>query len=71
MPDNPFGFAALDLGLGDPLSAQVKDETEEQRKKRLLLQQQRTALGPAAMSLGLGGFGQAMNMGGGLMGRGR
>ncbi len=49
-----MGQAATDLGLG--LTDQLKDETEEQRKKRLQLQQQRMALGPAAMSLGLGGF---------------
>jgi len=52
------GMAAADLGLGgDSLGQQVKDETEEQRKKRLQLAQQRLALGPAAQSLGLGGYG--------------
>jgi hypothetical protein len=49
---SPAGTA---LGLGDPLSAQVKDETEEERKKRLQLAQMRTAVGPAGMALGLGG----------------
>ena len=49
--------AASDLGLGDVLGQQVKDETDEQRKKRLLLAQQRLASGPASMSLGLGGYG--------------
>ncbi len=49
--------SSTDLGLGGDLSGQLKDETEEQRKKRLQLQQQRMALGPASMSLGLGGYG--------------
>ena len=48
--------SALGLG-GDSLGQQVKDETAEERKKRLQLQQQRLALGPAGQSLGLGGFG--------------
>jgi hypothetical protein len=49
------GNAATDLGLtGADLTGQLKDETAEQRKKRLLLTQQQQALGPAAMSLGLG-----------------
>jgi len=48
--------ASVDLGLGgNSLTQQVKDETEEQRKKRLQLEQSKLALGPAAMSLGLGG----------------
>lgn len=47
-PSDPLSPASQDLGL------QLKDETDEQRKKRLLLQQQKMALGPAAMSLGLG-----------------
>lgn len=52
------GMAASDLGLGgDDLSQQVKDETDEQRKKRLQLAQQKLALGPAAQTLGLGGYG--------------
>ena len=53
-----FSNASMDLGLtGGDLQSQVKDETEEQRKKRLQLQQQQQALGPAAMSLGLGAYG--------------
>jgi hypothetical protein len=38
MAGNPYGLtgiASLDLGLGDMLGQQQKDETEEQRKKRL------------------------------------
>jgi hypothetical protein len=50
---SPAGQA---LGLGNSLSQQLADETEEQRKKRLQLQQQQMALGPAAMTLGLGGY---------------
>lgn len=51
--------AATDLGLGSALSQQVKDQTEEERKRRQMLgigpmqQQQGTA---AQMLLG-GGFG--------------
>jgi hypothetical protein len=44
------------LNLGGSLAQQVKDETDEQRKKRLQLAQQQQALGPAGMSLGLGGY---------------
>jgi hypothetical protein len=48
---------ALGLGgLGDPLGKQVQNESDEERKKRLLLSQQRIALGPAGQSLGLGGY---------------
>ena len=58
MPQNPFGSPAVsDLGLGDMLGMQVKDETEEMRKKRLLqMQQQRGGMlpGNAASMLGLG-----------------
>lgn len=51
------GNAAMDLGLGgNNLTDQVGAETAAERKKRLLLQQQRAALGPAASTLGLGGF---------------
>ena len=49
--------AAVDLGMGGDLGQQLKDETEAQRKKRLLLDRQRLALGPAAQSLGLGAYG--------------
>ena len=53
-----IGMAATDLGLGgDALGQQLKSETEEERKKRLALASQRQSLGPAAMSLGLGGYG--------------
>ncbi len=46
-----------ELGLGgDSLGQQLKDETDEERKRRLQLLQQRLALGPAGQSLGLGGF---------------
>jgi hypothetical protein len=59
LPSRSQGFsaAAQSLGLGDGLSQQVKDETEEERKKRLARAQQMSLLGPAAMSLGLDGTG--------------
>lgn len=49
LPSNSTGYpsAADALGLGDMLSNQVADETEEQRKKRMAEQQQRQMLGPA------------------------
>jgi hypothetical protein len=52
---SPMGQAlGLNLGNSEPLQQQVKNETAEERKKRLILQQQKLAVGPAAMSLGLG-----------------
>jgi len=50
----PLSPAGSMLGLGDPLGQQVKDETEEERKRRLQMAQVRTAVGPAGMALGLG-----------------
>lgn len=48
---------AQSLGLGgDALSQQVKDESEEERRRRLQLSQQKLALGPAGQSLGLGAY---------------
>lgn len=49
--------AAMSLGPDAALASQVKGETEEERKKRLKLQQQMSLMGPAAMSLGLTGNG--------------
>lgn len=51
------GQAATDLGLGADLQAQVKDETDEERKKRMLAQQ----MSPGAMSL----LGPSMGLTGG------
>lgn len=52
------GSATADLGLGDMLGQQTKDETEEARKKRMLQIQQERMMGPAAQSLlGAGGYG--------------
>lgn len=51
----PTGSAVTDLGMN--LQAQLKDETDEQRKKRLQMAQTRLAMGPAAQTLGLGGYG--------------
>ena len=48
--------AAMDLGLGGGLQQQVKDETDEERKKRLQLAQQRAMMGPAATMLGIQGM---------------
>lgn len=52
--------ASSDLGLGGALVEQVKDQTDEERKKRQRREQEMRALGPAASALGL------MGMGGGL-----
>jgi hypothetical protein len=58
MTTTTSGQAASDLGLGGAgLSQQVKDETDDERRRRLALAQQKLALGPAAQSLGLGGYG--------------
>lgn len=60
MPLGPSftGNAASDLGLGQQLADQVKSETDEERKKRMRLQQ----MSPGAAQL----FGSAM--GGGMTG---
>lgn len=42
--------ASTDLGLGGDLQQQVKDETEEERRKRMLAQQT-SKMSPGAMSL--------------------
>jgi len=65
MANSVFGFAggaSADLNL----TGQLADETEEQRKKRLLEEAQRRALGPlataygmASRTLGLGSYGSA------------
>lgn len=52
--------AAADLGLGADLQAQVKSETDEQRRKRLQAQQA-AQLSPAASEL----LGPGMGMTGG------
>ena len=53
-PSSPMSsLSAQDL-LGGNLPQQLADETEEQRRKRLQLQQQRMAMGPAAQTLGMG-----------------
>lgn len=50
--------AGTTLGLGgyggDALNQQLKDESDEDRKKRLALAAQNKAMGPAGLSLGLG-----------------
>jgi len=51
------GNAVSDLGLGNDLASQVRDETEEQKKRRLLQQQ----MSPGAMAL----LGPSMGMTGG------
>lgn len=63
MPNQPgLSPASSDLGLGDMLSQQVKGETEEQRKRRMLEAQQRSLLGPAGSMSVTSLFG--MNSGG-------
>jgi hypothetical protein len=60
MPIGPSpitGSAVADLGLGGDLQDQVKSETDEERKKRMLQQQ----MGPGAMSL----LGPSMGLTGG------
>lgn len=48
MAANPAMSPAVGaLGLGDALTQQVSDETEEMRKKRMLELQQKQQLGPA------------------------
>ena len=66
------GAASTDLGLGDMLGQQVKDETDEERKKRMQQMQQRSLMGPAASMLypnGFGGTGMGVGLGGALGGR--
>ena len=49
------GPAFADLGLGgDTLQGKVTDETEEQKRRRLMLEQLRQSLGPLGMA-GAGG----------------
>lgn len=58
--DKMTGIATTDLGFGGSLQQQVDGETEEQRRKRLLQQQDRNAMGPAgspATQALFGGFG--------------
>jgi hypothetical protein len=54
-------------GLGDALSGQVTDDTEELRKKRLLQQQQQQLLGPSGSAAASSLFGSGL---GGLNGTG-
>jgi hypothetical protein len=51
---NPIlgGYAAADLGLGSQLSDQVKNETDEERKKRLARQNQLLGSGSALSAAG-------------------
>jgi hypothetical protein len=55
-----MSLAAADLGLGGSLAQQVKDETDEDRRKRLLAQRQQLlagASGDGAVNALLGGRG--------------
>lgn len=67
MPDlmGMYGAAAEALGLGGKLATQVAGETEETRKKRMLEQQQRQALGPAGSMAVTSLFGMQGGVGGG------
>lgn len=52
---------ATDLGLGSTLGQQVADETDEERKKRLLSQtQQRILPGTSGASSLMSGYGAAV-----------
>lgn len=53
-----YSASAIDLGLGDMLRQQTKDETDEQRRKRLAQLQMPGGMSPSAVSL-LGGYGGA------------
>jgi hypothetical protein len=59
MADNPYGLTgipSMDLGLGGLLGDQTKDETEEQRKKRLAgLPDPRSAAAQQGLLGGIGG----------------
>lgn len=71
-----IGGAIDALGLGDMLSQQVRDETDEQRKKRMAEMQQRSLMGSAgslatSMLFGRGaGTGAGMGGPGGMRGYG-
>jgi hypothetical protein len=67
---NYFGMTGVsDCGLGDMLRQQLGGETDEQRKRRLLEEQQRRlGLGSPATRLGASGGLSAML--GGMTGRG-
>jgi hypothetical protein len=41
----PYAGAAMDLGLGQQVQQDVQNETDEQRKKRMLLNKQQTVTG--------------------------
>jgi hypothetical protein len=55
-PSSPLSVspASSALSLGSALPQQLADETDEQRRKRLQMQQTRMAMGPASQLLGLG-----------------
>lgn len=55
-PSSQIG-AAQDLGLGGQLGQQVQDETEEERKKRMLQIQQQQAMPSLASATLFGGIG--------------
>jgi hypothetical protein len=58
MADNPYGLTgipSMDLGLGGLLGDQQKDETEEQRRKRLSGQQDPRSVAVQQGLLGIGG----------------
>ncbi len=69
---NFTGMGAADaLGLGGQLGQQVQDETDEERKKRLRLQQQQTGPGSALGAVeSLFGRGTFTAGSGNMMGRG-
>lgn len=61
--NQPMGYAAADLGLGDLLTDQVAGETEEQRRKRMQAMQQRQTMGPAGTPATMALFGGGLGAG--------
>jgi hypothetical protein len=59
LPAKPMSMspAVESLGLGDALSAQVKDETDEERKRRIKETQERSMMGPSGSLATLSLFG--------------
>ena len=53
------------MGLGDLLGQQVKDETDEERKKRLLEQQRMSGINPVSTALGMSKAGAMSSVYGG------
>lgn len=57
MPLPSQSYAVDQLGLGDQLALQAREETEEMRKKRMLQQQQSGMMGGSLAATSLFGMG--------------